>query len=56
MFLSIKKNNEQKKHTAKSFFVLEINPLHVFDDITDEQGLEPPYTPLYKRSIKAFFV
>ena len=55
MFLSIKKNNEQEKSHCKIIFRSR-NPLHVFDDITDEQGLEPPYTPLYKRSIKAFFI
>ena len=27
---------EQKNHTAKSFFVLEINTLQVSNDITDE--------------------
>ena len=36
MFLSIKNNYKQKKRIAKSFFDLEVNPLQVFDDVTDE--------------------
>ena len=37
MFLNIKNSNEPKKnHTAKLAFVLEINPLQVSDDVTDE--------------------
>ena len=36
MFLVIKSSFEQKNYSAKSFFVLEMNSLQVFDDVTDE--------------------
>lgn len=36
MFLNIKHDNQQINHTAKQFFVLEINPPQVSDDVTDE--------------------
>lgn len=35
-FLIIKTNYEQKKHTAKSLFAIEINPLQGFVDATDK--------------------
>ena len=36
IFLSIKDNNKHKNRTAKSFFVLEINPIQDPDDATGE--------------------
>ena len=37
MLLNIKNNNKQKSGTAKSFFAIEINLLHVSDDVTYDE-------------------
>ena len=43
MILNIKNTNEQKNHTAKSFFVLEKNPLQISDYATGDYGSKSPY-------------